>query len=326
MRERKTMKLTFLGTAAAEGYPAIWCRCERCETARARGGPNLRFRSSLLLNDDLLIDPGPDLVAASIRHGLALAEVQAILVTHLHDDHLDPTAIYWRGSGFAMPPLPEAQLYGTAASVARLHDREGTPLDPTQTRIAIHTVRHFARVTVQTGGTLPVDPRARPGRSRTADGAPDSSAVRRYDVLVLPASHARPEEEASFFAIRQVTGPECDGRTGLEFPTILYATDTGPFGEAAWEALSGLGRDGWRFGAVIIDATLGLGAPGKAHMNLDQVITHHAEIAARGLLQHGATQMAHHFSHNGTPPHEELGEHLAPHRIVPAFDGLVLHV
>ena len=31
------MKLTFLGTAAAEGYPALWCRCERCTTARERG-------------------------------------------------------------------------------------------------------------------------------------------------------------------------------------------------------------------------------------------------------------------------------------------------
>ena len=52
------MHLLFLGTAAAEGYPGIFCECDNCKEARALGGRNLRLRSSLLVNDDLLLDMG----------------------------------------------------------------------------------------------------------------------------------------------------------------------------------------------------------------------------------------------------------------------------
>jgi phosphoribosyl 1,2-cyclic phosphate phosphodiesterase len=50
------MKLLFLGTAAAEGFPGLFCNCASCREARALGGKNLRMRSSLLINEDLLID------------------------------------------------------------------------------------------------------------------------------------------------------------------------------------------------------------------------------------------------------------------------------
>ena len=54
------MRITFLGTAASEGFPNAFCHCENCEGARALGGPSLRKRSSALINSDLLIDIGPD--------------------------------------------------------------------------------------------------------------------------------------------------------------------------------------------------------------------------------------------------------------------------
>lgn len=318
------MQVTFLGTGAAEGYPAIWCRCERCAIARSRGGPNLRFRSSILVNDDLLVDPGPDLVASSIRHGLDLADVQAILITHLHDDHVDPMALYWRATGFAVPPLPEALVVGTAPTLRRLHDRKGVPLSDTSTRTRRHVASAGDRLVISTGGPHPVDPRARPERTLSRSGVPETGPARRYEVAVVPASHAGDDEDAAFFAIRQVTGPETDGRHGGDAPAVLYATDTGPFSERAWEILDDLGRDGWRYDTVIIDSTHGTGKPGTAHMNVGQVAWHHDELARRDLCRRGARRMAHHFSHNGTPPHEDLVAHLAPTGIVPSYDGLVI--
>ena len=50
------MKLTYLGTAAAEAVPAIFCNCEICKEARKLGGKNVRTRSQALINDDLLLD------------------------------------------------------------------------------------------------------------------------------------------------------------------------------------------------------------------------------------------------------------------------------
>ena len=66
------MELLFLGTGAAQGYPAIFCRCENCEAARQRGGRSIRRRSALLVNDDLLLDFGPDVMAAATRRAGAL--------------------------------------------------------------------------------------------------------------------------------------------------------------------------------------------------------------------------------------------------------------
>ena len=50
------MKLTYLGTAAAEGWPAVFCNCENCKEAARLGGRNIRTRSQALVNDDLLLD------------------------------------------------------------------------------------------------------------------------------------------------------------------------------------------------------------------------------------------------------------------------------
>ncbi|MBR7098190.1 MAG: hypothetical protein IKC59_02145 [Clostridia bacterium] len=50
------MKLQFLGTAAAEGIPSLFCHCETCKKARERGGRELRSRSQAIVNDRLLID------------------------------------------------------------------------------------------------------------------------------------------------------------------------------------------------------------------------------------------------------------------------------
>src|SRR5699024_7123072 len=53
---RTTMKLTYLGTAAAEGFPALFCNCPACREAARLGGRNIRTRSQALINRDLLLD------------------------------------------------------------------------------------------------------------------------------------------------------------------------------------------------------------------------------------------------------------------------------
>ena len=54
------MKIRYLGTAAAEGWPALFCSCPICTHAREHGGKNLRTRTQAILDDDLLIDFPPD--------------------------------------------------------------------------------------------------------------------------------------------------------------------------------------------------------------------------------------------------------------------------
>ena len=54
------MKIKYLGTAAAEGVPALFCRCPVCEKSRSAGGRNIRSRSQAIIDDTLLIDYPPD--------------------------------------------------------------------------------------------------------------------------------------------------------------------------------------------------------------------------------------------------------------------------
>ena len=53
------MKLTYLGTAAAEGWPAAFCNCDGCRAARRLGGRNIRTRSQALVDDALLLERTP---------------------------------------------------------------------------------------------------------------------------------------------------------------------------------------------------------------------------------------------------------------------------
>ncbi|MEI6501881.1 MAG: flagellar hook-basal body complex protein FliE [Armatimonadota bacterium] len=54
------MFLKLLGSAAAEGWPALFCACEACREARRLGGKNLRRRTSYQLGDTVHVDFGPD--------------------------------------------------------------------------------------------------------------------------------------------------------------------------------------------------------------------------------------------------------------------------
>ena len=67
------MELTYLGTAAAEGFPAMFCNCAHCREARALGGKNIRTRSQALVNDDLLIDFPADTYMHFLNNGQVLA-------------------------------------------------------------------------------------------------------------------------------------------------------------------------------------------------------------------------------------------------------------
>ncbi|MDX7017975.1 carbon-phosphorus lyase, partial [Klebsiella aerogenes] len=49
------MKLHFLGTAASEGIPNPFCRCEHCLKARKLAGKDIRTHSSAIVDDIMLI-------------------------------------------------------------------------------------------------------------------------------------------------------------------------------------------------------------------------------------------------------------------------------
>lgn len=95
------MKLQYLGTAAAEGIPAIFCDCENCKRTRQLGGKNIRTRSQALVDDTLLIDFPPDTYMHFLTHNIPLSKIKSCIITHSHQDHLYAEDIKMRRNGFA---------------------------------------------------------------------------------------------------------------------------------------------------------------------------------------------------------------------------------
>ena len=103
------MKFRYLGTAAAEGFPAVFCNCEYCNAARRKGGKNIRTRSQAIIDDDLLIDFPSDTYAHALYNGLNLGKIKQLLVTHSHMDHFVPQEFELRGICFAHD-MPEKEI------------------------------------------------------------------------------------------------------------------------------------------------------------------------------------------------------------------------
>ena len=96
------MKLQILGTAAAEGIPALFCTCEYCKKARELRGKEIRTRSGAIIDDQLMIDFSPDAYFHEMQFGLDYTYVHTILVTHDHMDHFFAEDLGNRAPGFAV--------------------------------------------------------------------------------------------------------------------------------------------------------------------------------------------------------------------------------
>ena len=94
------MRMQYLGTAAYEGTPAVFCTCAICTAARKAGGRNIRTRAQALVNERILLDFGPDTYAHALRYGLDLAQLRTCLITHTHSDHFYPEDLLARMDGY----------------------------------------------------------------------------------------------------------------------------------------------------------------------------------------------------------------------------------
>lgn len=101
------MKIKYLGTAAAEGIPALFCECENCKKSRKLGGKNIRTRSQALIDDTLLIDFPADTYMHYIMQNFPLHKIKTCIITHSHSDHLYPADIEMRKDGFAHLDMKE---------------------------------------------------------------------------------------------------------------------------------------------------------------------------------------------------------------------------
>lgn len=284
------MKFTFLGTSASEGFPNAFCGCDNCEKARQAGGRSLRKRSAALIDDELLIDLGPDLMAASLQHGISLAKLRYCLQTHEHADHLDPSHLLSRSPSCRVEGAPRLHYYASANALQRAariirSDEPGLALlEPAvgeRLNLSVYVVAPFER--------FEVGP---------------------YEVTSLRANHAH-ETTAMLYLI------ERDGRV------IFYGTDTGEMPEETWKALERFGK---MCHLVVLDHTFGFLKRSTTHLNAEQFLEQVTRLREIGLVGEKTRILATHIGHHSHPIHEELAAYASEHGYEVAYDGLVIEV
>jgi phosphoribosyl 1,2-cyclic phosphate phosphodiesterase len=284
------MQLTFLGTAASEGYPDAFCRCANCEGARRLGGRNLRLRAAALVDDDLLIDFGPDIMTASMLYGAPLSSVAYCLQTHDHEDHLSPDNFFSRSPMCAVQGAPRMRYFAHRNAIVRAMRALGN-------ESALIDGMPSAELCDQLNlDVTPIEPF-------------QTFSAGSYRITTVRARHA-PETVAMLFVI------ERGGRT------LFYATDTSDFPEETWSALRG-----FRFDVVALDHTFGdRERPDGGHMTGNQFRAHLARMREEGMLAGDARVYAHHLAHHSNPLHDELTSIGARHGYEIAYDGLRVRV
>ncbi|MBN1247462.1 MAG: hypothetical protein JXC32_07370 [Anaerolineae bacterium] len=256
------MQMTFLGTGAAEAIPDPFCSCRVCEIARREGGPHVRARSAALVNEDLLIDLGPDILTSANQARAFLGGLKGLLITHRHSDHWLPQNLYWRRAGFTPTEMVPLTVYGPADAMADLTPDFGE-------------AAHFTWKTVAAG---------------------DRWELGSYTITAVPATHGGGMLEPLLYVIEQAgkklfyaTDTAPLGEAAWEVLAPL-----GPMDVIALDATTGLlpGGDGHHSFDAFVDTRAelihrGVMVPGKTvliahHFSHNGLFTHDELVAAYG--------------------------------------------
>lgn len=286
------MQVTFLGTSAAPSMPNPFCVCVACTVARRVGGKNLRKRSSIVVNDDLMVDIGPDIASASFDHAVSLAGIGVCLMTHAHEDHFDPEFLMARHEDYGTALAKDMILAGSIDTLRSVdEDLAGRC---TYGRIFDQQTRHALGI-----DPLPLKPF-------------EKQAVGSYRVTGYPANHGT-VKGALLYAIEQ------------DRQAIFYGTDTSVLPEHVWEHLL---LAGTRFDLLVLDHTYGIGIDVSPpdHLAAVDVVGHVDRFRRSGLLKDNAQVYATHISHEGYLEHDELDAYAAANGYRIAYDGLSLTI
>ena len=148
------MKFKYLGTAAYEGVPSLFCKCRVCTLARQKGGRNVRSRSQALLNDEILFDFNADTVSHYLKYGFDWEKIEGVLITHSHCDHLYPDDLEMLKEGYSHAHRP-LNVYSAKSGYEMMKEKLG---DMSEDEIKIHLIEAGKRFTVGSYSVLPLMP------------------------------------------------------------------------------------------------------------------------------------------------------------------------
>ena len=277
-----------MGTAAAEGIPAVFCNCALCKKIKNIGGKNIRTRSQILVNENLLLDFPPDTYLHTIRDKLDLSNVKDLFITHAHPDHCSPTEFRLRGAPYA---------HGMAQPVLNVYASE-TVLNGIENIIG-GEFKEAARQTVRMRAVAPYE-------RIILDG---------INVTALPAAHTKGEH--CFIFLLEQTG-------GAKKPAFLQFNDSGILPDEVYEYLKTRGA---MLDAIAFDCTYGYFQKGSGrHMGFLDAAGEKRRMEKFGILNNDCKLILTHFSHNNGLTHDELQDKVKDSGFTVAYDGMEIEI
>jgi phosphoribosyl 1,2-cyclic phosphate phosphodiesterase len=231
------MKITFLGTAASPSMPVPFCQCPVCIEAATVGGPNVRRKSSLLINQDLVIDLGPDSPIAFSNYNIRTSEIKYILQTHSHSDHIDTELLAARHPEYGSKISGEIVLAGSEKTIIQI-DNEFQQFGFG----SIYSSQVSKRTQISIIHLEPFN----------------TYKIGKYEIYGYPANHDH-ENDALIYSIF------------TDEHRILYATDTSVLNSDVWENLV---NSKVSFDLVIFDHTYGIGFESTDHLSAKEIINY----------------------------------------------------
>jgi phosphoribosyl 1,2-cyclic phosphate phosphodiesterase len=140
------MKIKYLGTAAAEGIPALFCSCPVCTKAGVVGGKNHRTRTQVLIDDTIIIDFPPDSLMHAQREGIKLLEIPVIFVTHSHQDHWYPNDLLFRKPPYGWGVETPLQIFGNETVKQKFDALEFHKDELLSASVKMHLVEPFVPI------------------------------------------------------------------------------------------------------------------------------------------------------------------------------------
>lgn len=258
------MKITFLGTAAI-GYPLAFCNCDNCQNARKHGGKSLRKRASILINDDLLIDLGPDTQSAMMMYNKNMGKVKYLLQTHIHTDHYDEGLLCARIPYMAMKNHPKLEIFAHQKCLEIMSNR-------------VNQYEHADLITTEGKEKLNVE--------STSISAGDKFKVGEYIVKAIDSIHDT--KHGSLLYVIQ-----------SKDKTLFYATDTPALTDLALSELKE-----YKLDCVIMDHTFGDVDYSFSHLNTKIFIEQLSKMKKLNIINETTKIYGTHISHDGMPYHE----------------------
>ncbi|MBO4327434.1 MAG: hypothetical protein J5950_09195 [Clostridia bacterium] len=278
------MKLTFLGTGAADWDINAYT-------------PEAEFRrfSSALVNDDLLIDPGPHILHFAKCAGKLdiFDNVRNVIVTHTHQDHFCPQITQLLCSG------GRAKLWGDEACMRALRDALG---DDAAAKIDFEAI--------------PV--------------SQDPYCIGKYQIWSLFSNHEGNywDEITRLYVIEGVDpAPELPGGAlpVADSRMLFYGCDSAWLPTRSWNVIKNMPID-----AMVMELTCGETAPNDwrifEHNTLEMLKLMLETFRKYNYFTPEVKFYTSHMARTLHTSHAQLEETLRPLGVTPAFDGMVIDI